>query len=135
MGKINQLGTLEEVLELCKVADIYYPVVDFGHLNSRNIGAYYKSEDDYKRTFDLIGDTLGDKYAQTLHCHFSKIEFTGAGEKKHVRFCDDGFEPPFEPLCNYIAKAGLEPRIICESAGTMADDALLMKKCYLDALK
>ncbi|MBO7148909.1 MAG: TIM barrel protein [Clostridia bacterium] len=135
MGKINQLGTLEEVLELCKVADIYYPVVDFGHLNSRNIGAYYKTEDDYKRTFDLIGDTLGDKYAQTLHCHFSKIEFTGAGEKKHVRFCDDGFEPPFEPLCNYIAKAGLEPRIICESAGTMADDALLMKKCYLDALK
>ena len=135
MGKINQLGTLEEVLELCKVADIYYPVVDFGHLNSRNIGAYYTSEDDYKRTFDLIGDTLGDKYAQTLHCHFSKIEFTGAGEKKHVRFCDKGFEPPFEPLCNYIAKAGLEPRIICESAGTMADDALLMKKCYLEALK
>ncbi|MBQ4137057.1 MAG: TIM barrel protein [Clostridia bacterium] len=135
MGKINQLGTLEEVLELCKVADIYYPVVDFGHLNSRNIGAYYTSEDDYKRTFDLIGDTLGDKYAQTLHCHFSKIEFTGAGEKKHVRFCDEGFEPPFEPLCNYIAKAGLEPRIICESAGTMADDALLMKKCYLEALK
>lgn len=135
MGKVNQLGTLEEVLELCRVADIYYPVVDFGHLNSRNIGAYYKTEDDYKRTFDLIGNTLGDKYAQTLHCHFSKIEFTGAGEKKHVCFCDEGFEPPFEPLCNYIAKAGLEPRIICESAGTMADDALLMKKCYLDALK
>ncbi|MBQ7820847.1 MAG: TIM barrel protein [Clostridia bacterium] len=135
MGKVNQLGTLEEVIELCKVADIYYPVVDFGHLNSRNIGGFYTSEDDYKRTFDLIGDRLGDKYAQKLHCHFSKIEYTGSGEKKHVRFCDDGFEPPFEPLCSYIAKAGLEPRIICESAGTMADDALMMKKCYLEAIK
>lgn len=134
MGKINQLGTLEEVIELCRVADIYYPVVDFGHLNSRNIGAFYKTEDDYKRTFDLIGDKLGDKYARYLHCHFSKIEYTTSGEKKHVRFCDDGFEPPYEPLCNYIAKAGLEPRIICESAGTMANDALLMKKAYTDAL-
>lgn len=133
MGKVNQLGTLEEVIELCRIADIFYPVVDFGHLNSRNIGGFYKTEDDYKRTFDMIGDRLGDKYARYLHCHFSKIEYTGAGEKKHVRFCDDGYEPPFEPLCSYIAKASLEPRIICESAGTMADDALMMKKFYLEA--
>ncbi len=131
MGKVNQLGTLEEVLELCKVAKIYYPVVDFGHLNSRNIGGYYVTEDDYKRTFETIGETLGDEYARYLHCHFSRIEYTGAGEKKHVTFADEGFEPPFEPLCNYLAKSGLEPRIICESAGTMAMDALAMKKCYL----
>ncbi len=133
MGKINQLGTLEEVLELCKVAKIYYPVVDFGHLNSRNVGGYYVTEDDYRRTFETIGETLGDEYARYLHCHFSRIEYTNAGEKKHVTFADEGFEPPFEPLCNYLAKSGLEPRIICESAGTMAMDALAMKKCYLGA--
>ncbi len=135
MGKVNQLGTLEEVIELCKVSSLYYPVVDFGHLNSRNIGGFYKNEDDYKRTFDLIGDRLGDDYAKYLHCHFSKIEFTGSGEKKHMRFCDNGFEPPYEPLCSYIAKAKLEPTIICESAGTMADDALLMKKYYSESCK
>lgn len=135
MGKINQLGTLEEVIELCKVAKIYYPVVDFGHLNSRNIGSFYKTEDDYKRTFELIGEELGDEYANKLHCHFSKIEYTNAGEKKHVRFEDTGFEPPFEPLCSYIAKAGLEPRIICESAGTMSTDALAMKNFYKECLK
>ncbi len=135
MGKINQLGTLEEVIELCKISDIYYPVVDFGHLNSRNIGSYYTCEDDYKRTFELIGEKLGDKYARFLHCHFSKIEYTGAGEKKHVRFCDSGFEPPYEPLCSYLAKSGLEPRIICESAGSMADDALLMKNYYKSCLE
>lgn len=135
MGKVNQLGTLEEVVELCKVADIYYPVVDFGHLNSRALGGFYTCEDDYKRTFDYIGDKLGDKYAKKLHCHFSKIEYTKSGEKKHVRFDDDGFEPPFEPLCEYLAKASLDARIICESAGTMAEDALRMKKCYLNAGK
>ncbi len=135
MGKINQLGTLEEVLTLCKLAKIYYPVVDFGHLNSRNLGGLYKSEDDYKRTFELIGETLGDNHARYLHCHFSKIEYTGAGEKKHVRFADEDFEPPFEPLCSYLAKSTLEPRIICESANTMADDAKKMKKFYTDCLK
>lgn len=135
MGKLNQLGTLEEVLELCKLAKIYYPVVDFGHLNSRNIGDLYKTEDDYKRTFELIGETLGDNYAQYLHCHFSKIEYTKAGEKKHVRFEDEGFEPPFEPLCSYLANTGLEPRIICESAGTMSIDAKSMKNFYEMSLK
>lgn len=135
MGKINQLGTLEEVIELCKVAKIYYPVVDFGHLNSRNVGSFYKTEDDYKRTFELIGEELGFEYANKLHCHFSKIEYTKAGEKKHVRFEDTGFEPPFEPLCSYLAKSGLEPRIICESAGTMSVDALAMKNFYKECLK
>ena len=89
MGKINQLGTLDEVIELCKTAKIYYPVVDFGHLNARSTGGYYKDEDDYKRTFETIAEKLGDEYARYLHCHFSKIEYTGAGEKKHVTFDDE----------------------------------------------
>ncbi len=133
MGKVNQLGTLEEVIELCKISKLFSPVVDFGHMNARNLGGYYTCKDDYKRTFETIGELLGDEYARHLHCHFSKIEYTGSGEKKHVRFEDEGFEPPFEPLCEYLAESGLEPRIICESAGTMAHDALQMKKAYLAA--
>lgn len=135
MGKVNQLGTLEEVVELCKISPIYYPVVDFGHMNARNIGGFYTCEDDYKRTFDYIGNKLGDVYAKKLHCHFSKIEFTASGEKKHVSFKDEGYEPPFEPLCDFLARSGLEPRIICESAKTMSDDAISMKMRYISALE
>ena len=130
MGKINQLGTLDEVLELCKVAKCFYPVVDFGHLNARELG-YFTDADSYKRIFDRIGEILGDAYAQDLHCHFSKIEYTKAGEKKHLTFDDTQYGPQFEPLADVIVKYGLSPRIICESAGTMAEDALYMKKaCY-----
>lgn len=32
-----------------------------------------------------------------------------------------------------IAREGVHPRIICESAGTMAEDALTMKGQYLKA--
>ena len=130
MGKINQLGTLEEVIELCKIAPQYHPVVDFGHLNARNVGGYFVTTDDYRRVFDKIGSALGSEYAYNLHCHFSKIEYTSAGEKKHLTFIDTEYGPDFEPLIEAIIKENVAPRIICESAGTMAEDALQMKKYY-----
>ena len=134
MGKINQLGTLEEVIELCRISPVFHPVVDFGHLNAREMGRF-SGADSYRYIFDTIGSSLGDAYARTLHCHFSKIEYTNAGEKKHLTFEDTVFGPDFEPLAEAIAKEGLAPRIICESAGTMAEDALAIKTAYLNALK
>lgn len=130
MGKINQLGTLEEVVELCRMDERLYPVVDFGHLNARNLGNYFVTEGDYARVFDLIGSRLSAEKAQNLHCHFSRIAFTSAGEKKHLTFADTDFGPDHVPLMECIAKRGLTPRILCESDGTMADDALTMQQCY-----
>lgn len=131
MGKINQLGTLEEVIELCKISPIFAPVVDFGHLNARNLGGYFTDSDSYRRVFDMIGEKLGDEYARYLHCHFSQIEYTSGGEKRHLTFADREFGPFSEPLTEALAKEKLYPRIICESAGTMSDDALIMKGQYL----
>lgn len=133
MGKVNQLGTLSEVIEQCRVAPIYAPVVDFGHLNARNIGGAFPDVDSYRRIFDEIATGLGDGFAKNLHCHFSKIAYTGAGEKKHLTFSDEEFGPVFEPLAEAIVKEGVCPRIICESDGTQAEDALYMKNAYLAA--
>ncbi len=135
MGKVNQLGTLEEVIEQCRVSPLFAPVVDFGHLNARHLGGYFTNVDSYRRIFDQIGTALGDDYAKTLHCHFSKIEYTKAGEKKHLTFADTEFGPAFEPLAEAIVREGVSPRIICESAGTQAEDALFMKDAYLHALE
>ena len=135
MGKINQLGTLEEVIEQCRVSPIYAPVVDFGHLNARHLGNHFPDADSYRRVFDLIANSLGDEYAQHLHCHFSKIEYTKAGEKKHLTFADDVFGPSFEPLAEAIVRENVFPRIICESDGTQAEDALSMKNAYLKQLE
>lgn len=133
MGKLNQLGTLDEVIELCKVSPKFHPVVDFGHLNARENGLF-TDPDSYRRVFDTIASALSPEYAQDLHCHFSKIEYTTAGEKKHLTFDDTVYGPEFKPLMEAIAKDSLTPRIICESAGTMAEDALAMKKYYLTLL-
>ena len=131
MGKINQLGTLDEVIELCRLSPRFVPVVDFGHLNARECGGVFPNADAYRRVFDRIGSALGDHVAKNLHCHFSKIEWTAAGgEKKHLTFEDRTFGPDFEPLMEAIAREKLTPTLISESAGTMSDDALTMKRCY-----
>ena len=133
MGKVNQLGTLSEVLTLCKISDRFAPVVDFGHLNARDRGVL-KTSDDFKRIFDEISATLGAEYAENLHCHFSKIMYTEMGEKKHLTFEDDVYGPEFEPLAKAIVDLGVSPTVICESAGTQSDDALQMKLMYEKAL-
>ena len=135
MGKINQLGTLEEVIELCKISPKYCPVVDFGHLNARHLGSHFPDRDSYRRVFDSIGTALGDDYAKYLHCHFSKIEYTQMGEKKHLTFADTVYGPDFEPLAEAIIAEGVCPRIICESDGTMSDDALEMKRIWKKTLE
>lgn len=134
MGKVNQLGTLAEVIEQCRVAPIYAPVVDFGHLNARAIGGAFPDVDSYRRVFDEIATSLGDSFAKHLHCHFSKIAYTSAGEKKHLTFADEEFGPVFEPLAEAIVRESVTPNIICESDGTQAEDALFMKRAYQNCL-
>ena len=135
MGKINQLGTLSEVLELCRIDSAFVPVVDFGHLNARDCGGVFKTSDDYMRVFDEIDRKLGADIACNLHCHFSKIEWTDKGEKKHLTFADQIYGPDYEPLMEAIVKHSLSPTIISESAGTQSDDALAMKNYYKELLK
>ena len=132
MGKVNQFGTLDEVVDMCSVDKTVVPVIDFGHMNAREMGSVFVSVDDYKRVFDRISKGVSPEAAQNLHCHFSKIEYTGGGEKRHLTFEDKEFGPDFEPLMKAIYELGVTPTIICESDGTQAEDALAMKKCYAE---
>ena len=130
MGKKNQLGTLDEVLELCRIDSVFVPVVDFGHLNARDCGGVFNTSDDFLSVFSKIERTMGADVAGDLHCHFSKIEWTDKGEKRHLTFGDTVFGPDYHHFVEAIRRGGYAPTVICESAGTQSDDALLMKKYY-----
>lgn len=127
-GKMNQLGTIEEIIELCRLSDQLIPTVDFAHMYAV-AGGGYASPADFGRIFETIAEALGSETAASLHIHFSRIEFTKAGEKRHWSF-GDAFGPPHEPLLEYIAAQKIYPRIICESAGTQAEDAKTMQDFY-----
>ena len=131
MGKLGQLGDLDEVLELCTVDERLLPCVDFGHLYARSLGADDGAEA-MERMLDRMEEVLGADRASRFHSHFSHIEFTPkGGEKCHRTFADDGgYGPDWTPLADAVAKRGWSPTFICESAGTQAEDALTMKKIY-----
>ena len=132
MGKINQLGTLEEVLSFCRAEERFLPCVDFGHLNSRTFGAT-NSREAFAAVIDAIGQELGEERRRSFHIHFSKIEYTGGGEKKHLTFADEMFGPDPAPLMELLAREGLCPTVICESAGTQTVDAAFMSRLYESA--
>lgn len=131
MGKINQLGDLDEVLELCTLDERLTPCVDFGHLYARSLGADDGAEA-MARMLDRIQAVLGEDRASRFHSHFSHIQFTmNGGEKCHRTFADDdGYGPDWAPLAAEVARRGWGPTFICESAGTQAEDALTMKRMY-----
>lgn len=129
MGKINQLGDLEEVLLFCSIDERFLPCVDFGHLNSRTQGGL-NSYEAYAALLDRLHDALGAERAASFHAHFSKIEYTGGGEKKHLTFADEVYGPEPVPLMKLIRERELHPTFICESDGTQAEDAATLKALY-----
>ncbi len=133
-GKINQLGTLEEILELCELGREIVPAIDFGHMHAIS-GGGFTGKLPFAAVLDLVEKSLGGEYLQNLHIHFSPVEFTGAGEKKHWTTLETRFGPDFTPLAELIAERGLTPTIICESAGRQAEDAMIYRDIYLGMLR
>ena len=134
MGKIGQLGTLEEVLALCGVDKRITPCIDFGHLNARTLGGI-QTKADYAAILDRMGEALGDERASRFHVHFSRIEFSEGGEKRHWTFAETQYGPEPAPLMELLAERRLAPTIICESAGTQAEDARTMAEIWRAALQ
>ena len=129
MGKINQLGNLDEVIALCRLDERLLPTIDFGHLNARTHGSLQKAED-FRDVCLRIADGLGTERMKRMHIHFSRIEYTAGGEKRHHTFADTQYGPDFEPFAEVLCALEMDPVIICESRETQAHDALLMKQSY-----
>ena len=129
MGKLAQIGTVEEIVRFCKVDPVFTPCVDFGHINAREQGTL-KTVEDYRSRLQYMIDELGFERMKNFHVHFSKIMYSAKGEIKHLTFEDSVYGPEFEPLAVALKELGLQPYIVSESAGTQAEDAKYMKNAY-----
>ncbi len=129
MGKINQLGDLSEVLAFCRAEERFIPCVDFGHLNSRT-GGTLTDVTAYETVLTQMEQALGAERVRSFHSHFSKIEYTTGGEKRHLTFEDTVFGPDPAAFVVMLARRGLTPTVICESAGTQTVDAVEMRRIY-----
>ena len=129
MGKLAQIGTVEEITRFCKIDSIYTPCIDFGHINARE-GGSLNTVADYQDRLQYMIDELGYERMKGFHMHFSKIMYSAKGEIKHLTFEDTVYGPEFEPLAVALKTLRLEPFIVSESAGTQAEDAKYMKNVY-----
>ena len=129
MGKLAQIGTVEEITEFCRIAPFFVPCVDFGHINAREQGSL-QSVEDYKSRLEYMIAELGFAKMEHFHVHFSKIMYGGKGEIKHLTFADEIYGPSFEPLAVALKELKLKPYIVSESDGTQAEDAAEMKRIY-----
>ncbi len=124
MGKKSQLGSLDEVIEMAKSSDLVMPVIDFAHLHART-GGKFNVKESYESVLDKLEEELGDE-AKRLHIHFSKIEYSDKGERKHHPF-GTGFGPRFIELAETLMERGIETVIISESP-KLDVDALKMQE-------
>ena len=129
MGKKRQIGTADEIVSFCRVDKVFTPCVDFGHINARE-GGVLKSKADFSALLSRMIDGLGYERKKHFHVHFSKIEYGASGEIRHLTFGDEVYGPRYEDFLDAVKELRLEPYVVCESAGTQAEDALKMKDYY-----
>lgn len=130
MGKYQQIGTYQEIIDLCTYHKNLIPTLDFGHINSLMQGGL--NYDEYRRIIEYLIEKLGYEKAKKVHIHFSKIEYSTKGEVRHLTLDDTKYGPDFEPLAKLIKEYNLDDAtIICESKNIMAQDAKKLKQEFI----
>jgi len=114
MGRKFQVGTLDEILTICEQVEGTQLVIDWSHLHAINQGTFKETED-FRGVAEKVEQRLGTEALKSMHCHFSKIEFTSQGEKRHHTLDEERYGPDFRMLAEVIADFQLHPTMICES--------------------
>jgi deoxyribonuclease-4 len=114
MGRKFQVGTLEEILTICEQVEGTQLVIDWSHLHAINLGTFKETED-FRGVAEKVEQRLGTEALKSMHCHFSKIEFTSQGEKRHHTLDEERYGPDFRMLAEVIADFQMHPTMICES--------------------
>jgi deoxyribonuclease-4 len=131
-GKVNSIGSLEDVIAICREVKCASPCIDFAHLHARTQGSL-RSKTDFVAVFDRLRQQLGQAALELMHVHFYPIEWSRGGEVRHRAFDElNGEEPYFpryEPFLDALLEQPLAPIIISEAKNSQDTSALEMQ-CY-----
>jgi len=133
MGRKFQVGTIDEILTICQEVEGAQLVIDWGHLHALHQGTLKKTED-FRAIAEKVEQKLGTEALKGMHCHFSKIEFTAQGEKRHHTLDEERYGPDFRMLAEVIADFQMHPTVICESP-ILDIDARKMQEILKQVLK
>lgn len=128
MGRVFQVGDLNEILAICEEVEQAQLVIDWSHMHARRQGRFRKVED-FRAVAEEVERSLGTEAARDMHCHFSKIEYTDKGEKRHHILDEARYGPDFGMLAEVFAEFKMRPVVICETP-LLDVDAMKMRDTY-----
>lgn len=102
MGKQAQIGTVEEVIELCKMGQNVYPCVDFGHVNSL-YGGILKTANDFETIVKKMIDGIGEEKTKNMHVHFQNT-VRSKGRNPSSDVCRRRLRPRIRAICRNYRK-------------------------------
>ncbi|HID40648.1 MAG TPA: deoxyribonuclease IV [Pyrodictium sp.] len=126
-GKSSQVGSLDDVIEICRELEMCRPTVDWAHLHARSEGNYITSLDHVIDVIERIEQELGTWAVKPLHTHFSRIEYGRGGEREHHTLAEEEYGPEWRIVCRAYRETEIEGVVISESP-ILDRDALVMKK-------
>ncbi|WP_409200545.1 TIM barrel protein [Methanobrevibacter sp. DSM 116169] len=125
-GKRSQLGNLDEIISMCETFDHFEPTIDFAHIHARGRGIL-NTKEDYNCIFSKLENNLD---IDRLHCHFTTIEYTHAGERKHHTLAEENeYGPHIKDLLLNLIENDWKATIICETP-LIDQDAVRMRELY-----
>jgi deoxyribonuclease-4 len=83
MGRVRELGSLADVVEIARRVGWVRPVVDFAHMHATSDGAF-TSVDPFAEALSLADGVLAP--GAPFHIHFSDIQFANRNETKHLPY-------------------------------------------------
>lgn len=143
-GKHSQIGSVKEIVSICKSVDYARPCIDVAHVHGFENGSLTSTEK-ITNILNIIESDLGRKYLEETHFHMYPVEIDHNGEKRHKSFDDridnqqmelfqENFSDRYFPLPEHFVSAivnkRLSPVVICEARDSQDRGALLMKSIY-----
>jgi deoxyribonuclease-4 len=111
-GKRSQFGTLKELLKLAKETGCFF-TVDFAHIEARQ----------GKENYPEVLQELEENGIKKIHCHFSGIEYSEKGERRHVITPSD----KIKKLLTAIEKSKIQANVINEAPSPVQDSIKSLK--------
>ena len=110
MGRVQELGTLDDVIAISSKFDWVRPVPDFAHMHATSDGAFTTVER-FAAALESVDRALPPDVP--FHIHFSDVSYANRNEKAHIPYGQGTLRA--EPLAEALARFDRSATVISES--------------------